>query len=352
MLKEIDLHITNRCNLLCRHCVVNAGRTRFGEMDTVAVVDLIRYFGLRQCKEVHFTGGEPLVRDDIFTLIETVLDCGMEPVLQSNGLLLTDETVGRLKGLGLARIVVSLDGLPEQHDFMRRMPGGFDAAIASVDRCVKRGFNVRVTTTADSENLNDLVALTSLLEQLGVQRYSVNYATPMKNGRIHVGPFLETSRWADLCAYLDQYAGPMEITYEPSVIPRTSIDDFSSESCECKIFKDDWFLVRCDGEVFPCYLFFERTNLSLGNVLRDPLDGIFATPGMAYVKRCGQQDLPAGCTGCQLSNDCHGGCVGYRLLTNGARDPRCDGPVASTAPICPFVKVKVGSRRASNVVPY
>ena len=352
MLKEIDLHVTNRCNLLCRHCVVNAGRTPLKEMDTSALVNLIRYLRTRQCAEVHFTGGEPLVRTDILTLIETVLDFDMEPVLQSNGLLLTNATVRRLKELGLGRIVVSVDGFSGQHDFVRGMVGGFDAAINSVKLCVERGFNVRVTTTADSQNLNDIPALISLFEQIGVQRYSVNYATPMKSGRIHMGPFLETSTWVDLCSRLDQHSGAMEVTYEPSVVSRTSIDDFSGESCECKIFKDDWFLVRCDGEVFPCYLFFERADLSLGNVLRDPLDGIFSTPGTAYVRRCGRRDFPAGCTGCRISKDCRGGCLGYRLRTDGARDPRCDGPTASIAPICPFVKVKTGTLRASNVVPY
>jgi radical SAM protein with 4Fe4S-binding SPASM domain len=321
-------------------------------MGTATLVNLIRYFAKRHCAEVHFTGGEPLVRSDIFTLIKTVLDCGMEPVLQSNGLLLADATVDQLKELGLRRIVVSLDGLPARHDFMRRMIGGFDAAIAAVTLCVERGFTVRATTTADSKNLDDVVGLISLLQQLGVQRYSVNYATPMKNGRIHVGPFLDASTWTDLCSRLDEHSGTMDITYEPSVVSRASLDAFSDESCECKIFKDDWFLVRCDGEVFPCYLFFERRDLSLGNVLTDPLDRIFSTPGMAYVNRCGQQELPTGCAGCQLSDDCHGGCVGYRLLTNGGRDPRCDGPGASTAPICPFVKVKTATRSASNVVPY
>ena len=351
-MKEIDLHVTNRCNLLCPHCLVNAGRTPIEEMNTAAFVSLIRNLGARKCAEVHFTGGEPLVRSDILTLIETVLDLGMEPVLQSNGLLLTNATVGRLRDLGLGRIVVSLDGLSGQHDLMRGLVGAFDAAINSIKLCVERGFNVRVTTTAYSQNLNDIPALISLFERMGVKRYSVNYATPMKNGRIDVGPLVDTSAWMDLCSRLDQHSGAMEVTYEPSMVSRTSLEDFSGKSCECKIFKDDWFLVRCDGEVFPCYLFFDRADLSLGNVTRDPLDGIFSTPGMAYVKRCGRQDLPAGCNGCRLSKDCQGGCLGYRLRTDGARDPRCDGPKASTVPICPFVKVKTGTLRASNVVPY
>ena len=127
----ISWNTTSRCNLFCRHCYRESGpeNDRAGEMTTAEGRELIASIRRAGFRLLIFSGGEPLLREDIFDLVAAARDTGLMPAMGTNGTLLTGETAARLAESGLRGVAVSVDSLDrEYHDAFRGTPGAFDRA--------------------------------------------------------------------------------------------------------------------------------------------------------------------------------------------------------------------------------
>ncbi len=169
-------NLVRRCNLNCRHCYSLSADTDFpGELSTAevfAVMDDLKAFGV---PVLILSGGEPLLRPDIFKISARAKAMGFFVALSTNGTLIDDETADRIAEIGYDYLGVSLDGVGAVHDRFRRKEGAYDAALAGLRRCRDRGVKVGVRFTMTERNIDSLVALLDLVEAEAIDKFYLSH---------------------------------------------------------------------------------------------------------------------------------------------------------------------------------
>ncbi|MGM0606473.1 MAG: TIGR04347 family pseudo-SAM/SPASM protein, partial [Halobacteriota archaeon] len=163
---------TKRCNLYCEHCYASADTDGLeGELSTAegkALLDQLAAFGV---PVVLFSGGEPLVRDDLLELVSHAADVGLRPVLSTNGTLITPQKAAALREAGLEYAGISVDGLRDRNDRFRGQDGAFDAAIRGIEACLDAGLKTGLRYTITEYNVADLEGVVELLCDVGLDRF-------------------------------------------------------------------------------------------------------------------------------------------------------------------------------------
>ena len=169
-LKEIWLHVTDRCNLACRHCLVSSGPAGDDGPPAEELRQMVREAVDLGADTFYFTGGEPFLRGDMVErLREVTQDYGATAVVLTNGTLLEAELVAALAALPRERLhlQISLDGSCAARNDALRSRGSFDRAVQGLRAATGAGLNVTVATVVVRENLDDLIPLASLVRGLG-----------------------------------------------------------------------------------------------------------------------------------------------------------------------------------------
>jgi len=177
-------NFTNRCNLNCLHCHQDSSPTPCPELTTSQAFTVIDNMSEAGVAILTFSGGEPLLRVDLFDAIERATDNGMLCTIASNGTLMTKKVAERLAKSGIKRVEIGLDGAKaETHDFLRNKPGSFEATIEGIKNCATVGFDELATTmTLHSKNVNELEETMELAEKLGATRFYLNRLIPAGRG--------------------------------------------------------------------------------------------------------------------------------------------------------------------------
>lgn len=163
---------TKRCNLYCDHCYAGAdAEGALGELSTAEARGLLDGLADYGVPVVLFSGGEPLMREDLTELVGYAADRGIRPVLSTNGTLLTREAAAELKEAGLRYAGVSVDGLAERNDAFRGRDGAFDAAVRGIEACLDVGLKTGLRYTITEANAPDLEGVVDLLTDVGVDRF-------------------------------------------------------------------------------------------------------------------------------------------------------------------------------------
>lgn len=163
---------TRRCNLNCIHCYIDSDDcSPVGEELTTSearkmIEDLAR-FGV---PVLLFSGGEPLMREDIFELAAYARGLGIRPVLSTNGTLIDASTAVRLKDAGFAYVGVSLDGMSATNDLFRKSQGAFDRAFSGIQNCLSIDQKVGLRLTMTKDNVAELPSILDLIRDAGVPR--------------------------------------------------------------------------------------------------------------------------------------------------------------------------------------
>ncbi|MBK7982186.1 MAG: heme d1 biosynthesis radical SAM protein NirJ [Candidatus Competibacteraceae bacterium] len=173
-------NLARRCNLACKHCYSISADTDFpGELSTeeiFAVMDDLKAF---RVPVLILSGGEPLLRPDIFTIAQRAKDKGFYVALSSNGTLIDQSNIDRIAEIGFDYVGVSLDGIGDTHDRFRRQAGAFAASIHGIRLCQERGVKVGIRYTMTEDNAHDLPRLLELLESEQLDKFyfsHLNYA--------------------------------------------------------------------------------------------------------------------------------------------------------------------------------
>ena len=173
-------NIGQRCNLRCVHCYSHSKNVDYSnELTTAegfALIDDLADFGV---PVLLFSGGEPLMRPDIFELIAHAVQKGLRAVVSTNGTLISADMAGRLRDAGLSYVGISLDGLQSTNDRFRGVDGAFKAAIEGVRNCIKRHVKVGLRLTMTKRNIDDLAGIFDLIEDENIPRvcfYHLVYA--------------------------------------------------------------------------------------------------------------------------------------------------------------------------------
>lgn len=163
-------NMTRRCNLKCVHCYAKAVEKDKDAISTEqgkAMIDDLAAFG---APVMLFSGGEPLVREDLVELASHAVGRGMRAVISTNGTLITQEKARELKGIGLSYVGISLDGGEEIHDKFRKVPGSFKRALKGIENCQAEGLKVGLRFTINKRNAQEVPVLFDLVRDLEVPR--------------------------------------------------------------------------------------------------------------------------------------------------------------------------------------
>ena len=202
-LRIVAWEVTRSCNLNCVHCRASS---QFGpypnELNTdeaKKVLDQIREVGQ---PIIILTGGEPLLRKDIFTLADYGTKIGLRMVMGTNGTLITPDFARRIQDSGIKRVSISLDGATkDSHDVFRKVDGAFDGAIKGITYLRERGIEFQINTTITKNNLFELENIFKLVVELGAVAHHIFLLVPtgraqdMVSQELNAREYEETLHW-------------------------------------------------------------------------------------------------------------------------------------------------------------
>lgn len=163
---------TNRCNLRCKHCYIDAEDHNYkNELSTEEAIAFIHDLARMKAPVLLFSGGEPLMRKDIFELGRLATDIGLRAVISSNGTLIDDETAKKIKAAGFQYVGISIDGAPETHDEFRNKKGAFADAMRGVKACLNNGVKTGLRFTVNKYNQQDLPEIFEIIKREGIPRF-------------------------------------------------------------------------------------------------------------------------------------------------------------------------------------
>ena len=302
----ISWNTTQACNINCRHCYRDAGEQRPDELTTAEGKRLLDEIAAAGFKIVILSGGEPLLRGDIFELISHARSSGLRPVLGTNGTLIDQETACRLKAAGLARAGISIDSCQrEAHDWFRGSLGTWDSAMQGIQACREVGLPFQIHTTVMDWNQAEITAVTDLAIQLGAVAHHIFFLVPVGRGQTIEQFTLRTAEYEALLAEIldKQLTAPIEI--KPTCAPQfmrvarqKGVNLRFSRGC---LAGTSYCVILPQGDVQPCpYL-----PLKAGNVREIPFTKIWREAEIFHTLRTG--DLGGRCGACEYTKIC-GGC--------------------------------------------
>ncbi len=192
-------NLVRRCNLTCKHCYsISADRDFPGELSTAevfAVMDNLKAFGV---PVLILSGGEPLLRPDIFEISARARAMGFYVGLSTNGTLIDEHNIERIAAAGYDYVGISIDGLRATHDRFRRLQGAFDASMRGIRLCQANGIKVGMRFTMTQDNAHELPQLLDLMETEQIDKFYLSHLNYAGRGNIHRqhDTFLQTTRWA------------------------------------------------------------------------------------------------------------------------------------------------------------
>ncbi len=192
-------NLVRRCNLTCRHCYsISADKDFPDELDTEQVFRVMDDLQRFRVPVLILSGGEPLLRPDIFDIAHRAREMGFYTALSTNGTLIDESNIDAIAGVGFDYLGISIDGIAGTHDRFRRMEGAFEASMQGLRLCRDRGIKVGLRFTMTQDNAAELPQLLELMERERVGKFyfsHLNYAGRGNRNRKD-DVFLNTTRWA------------------------------------------------------------------------------------------------------------------------------------------------------------
>ena len=179
-LRLVAWEVTRNCNLNCVHCRAAASRGPYeGELDTAKCLQILDQIDEVGKPIVILTGGEPLLRQDVFELARYGTQKGLRMVMATNGTLVTKEVAEKMKSSGIQRVSVSLDGADaEQHDRFRKVEGAFDGALRGIEILKEEGIEFQINTTITRHNVEQAEQMLRLAVRLGAAAHHLFLLVP------------------------------------------------------------------------------------------------------------------------------------------------------------------------------
>ena len=320
-LRMIAWEVTRSCNLNCIHCRAAAQRGPYpGELNSEEAFRLIDEIVSFSQPVVILTGGEPLLRPDIYELADYGTRLGLRMVMAPNGTLLDADKAARLKTSGIQRVSISLDGATaESHDRFRQVDGAFAGALRGIEFLKEAGLEFQINTTVTLKNCHELPPLLDLAVRLGAVAHHIFLLVPTGRGKEKKGEAIEGQEYEKILHwfYDQREKVPLQLkaTCAPhyyrilrqrarqegkSVTPRTHGLDAMTRGCLGGI---GFLFISHLGEVQPCgYL-----EALSGNVRQQKLKDIWESSPVflklrdysAYQGRCGRCEYMRVCGGCR-----------------------------------------------------
>ncbi len=328
--------MTAACNLRCIHCHTSGGRPAPDELTTAEakrMMDQLAQVG--EFRMMAFTGGEPLVRPDLFELLAYAQALGFTNTLATNATLIDDAVARDLRRYGVVIGAVSLDGFDAAtHDYVRNQPGAFEAARRGIEAMRRAGIPLHINITAMEYNMDQMEPLMRLVDDLGTAILIMYQLVPVGRGRGIEQAALDLGANERLIRFMVQAQRRLKAIMEPVAGPqywsfmlhRAGIERGPLLRLAETVFHGcsagrGFVYIKPNGEVWPCPFI----EAPCGNVRETPFSTIWATAPILEDLRQRETRLQGRCGECSYRRLC-GGCRGRTLAATGnylAEDPSC-----------------------------
>jgi len=328
--KEVDppifvwWQITHRCNLKCIHCFAYDTFEELSTEEAKSVIDQLSSIGIVILK---ITGGEPLIREDIFELLKYATSKNLDIILSTNGTLITPKVAEILVESGIKNVQVSLESADKSIHEKIRGKGTFDKTVDGIKNLVKNGIEVSVVATLMSCNIKEISKTVDFVYELGVRKFLTRRLVMYGRAR---------KKWRHLCPqpkqlvkaywilkkkseeYPDMFIKP-ESQYMFGVDPSLLKEGYAP-TCECGKTQCG---IKPDGTVTPC----EYVTIPAGNLKKENFLDIWNNAEIfRKFRELNIEKLKGKCATCEFKKICRGGCRASALFEYGdfyAEDPMC-----------------------------
>lgn len=320
-LNMIAWEVTRSCNLNCVHCRAAAHLGPYpGELSTEKCLALIDEIAAVAAPVIIMTGGEPLLRPDIFDLASYGTKKGLRMVMATNGTLVDEPVARRMIAGGIQRVSISIDGKDAQsHDAFRGEPGAFAGAMRGIDAMKSVGMEFQINTTITAANLHEIKDIHDLVLKLGAAAHHIFLLVPTGRGKdlarqaITAADYEETLKWFHqeslTCAIqlkatcAPHYFRIMHQNKTKGAGPAKKAGGYFHESTRGCLGGISFCFISHVGQVQPCgYL-----ELSCGNVQKQSFAEIWESSEVfcnlrdygKYGGKCGRCEFIKVCGGCR-----------------------------------------------------
>ena len=326
--------LTRACNLKCKHCFSDSGRPESKELTTEEVKAAIDLFADQKVFYINFTGGEPLLRSDLFDILHYVSSKRISIDLSTNGFLVTAKTVELLQETNVFQVQLSIDGLGDSHDRFRGVKGSFQRALEAIKLLRQANFGVVISTTVNKTNIAQISRLIDLSMDVGASVFKTTLFIPTGRGKLsqqELGLHSDhVRRLAVLMAAKEKEVASRLVLekdgFYPWLLEKNHLPDpawMRPKNVGCAAGTSSLF-ITADGNVAPCPFL---RQLVTGNVRHDDFSRIWESDALNVFRNLKPGDLKGKCSYCQhLGIRCYGGCRAAALAYNGdiyGEDPFC-----------------------------
>ncbi len=345
-IRLVAWEITRNCNLSCIHCRAAATMGPYtGELETEACFRLLDQIAETGSPIVILTGGEPMLRSDIFEIARYGTDKGLRMVMAPNGTMITEEKARKMAESGIKRISISLDGATkEKHDRFRGVEGAFEGALRGVSLAREAGIEFQINTTITKTNLDEMPNIQNLAVELGAAAHHIFLLVPTGRGKYIADQAIDAVQYEEaLNWFYDQREKtPLQLkaTCAPhyyrilrqrakeegkSVTFQTHGLDAVTRGC---LGGTGFCFISHVGIVQPCGFL----ELNCGDVTKQSFKDIWETSDI-FLKLRNYDNLTGKCGRCEFKKVC-GGCR--------ARAYEATGDYLSEEPLCSYQPKKCG----------
>lgn len=339
-LRLVAWEVTRNCNLSCVHCRAAATMGPYtGELDTAACLKLLDDIKETGDPIVILTGGEPLLRSDIFEIARYGTDKGLRMVMAPNGTMITEVAAGRMVEAGIRRISISLDGATrERHDNFRGVPGAFEGALRGIRLAKAAGIEFQINTTITKANLEEMPKIQELAVELGAVAHHIFLLVPTGRGKYIADQAIDAAQYESALNWFYDQRDKTPLQLKATCAPHyyRILRQRAREEGKTVTFQThglDAVTRGCLGGTGFCFISHTGTvqpcgflELDCGNVSRTPFNEIW-NHSETFLSLRNYDNLTGKCGCCEYKRVC-GGCR--------ARAYEATGDYLSEEPLCTY----------------
>jgi AdoMet-dependent heme synthase len=320
-LRLVAWEITRSCNLNCVHCRAAAEKGPYpGELSTGRCLELLEEIRQAGSPIVILTGGEPLLRKDVFALARRGTELGLRMVMATNGTLLNTAVTRKMKQSGVQRVSISLDGpSAEKHDAFRQVQGAFEAAMDGIHLLKEEGIEFQINTTITRHNAHLAEEILQLAVDLGAVAHHLFLLVPTGRAKEMVNQEIEAAEYERLLHWFYRMRDNVSLHLKATCAPhyyrilrqeahakgeKVTFDTYGLDAVTRGCLGGTAFcFIAHDGIVQPCgYL-----ELNCGDVREDAFSQVWKNSDIfkklrnfsLYRGKCGRCEYISVCGGCR-----------------------------------------------------
>lgn len=288
MLNTINLHITNKCNLRCKHCLYSSGENNMEEMTFNDIKNLIdQFFDICSGEwTINIYWWESLLRKDIFDILEYILSIWLKVWITSN-MSLPNSYLEKLYNMNISRYIVNIDWAYDiSHDWLRNKKWHFNKMIDIIKELKNRWKYVAINSVIHKKNLNEVINILNLCNDLNVNAISFYLFTFLWRWYSYKDLMVWPKEWVDtrnkIIEWINKNNPKFSIIWETAYSSKWKLSNLDSSLCSWK--EQDVIDIACDGNVYFCWLLISVKGYSLWNVKKTPLKEILLNRKKMWIK--------------------------------------------------------------------